>query len=79
MPINLLVGFSIALVNLAQEVQVETSFDDLGKLMLGGISAAIVVAVAFTLVRFRLRDKNPPTSTFISISAPPGNEKEIGG
>jgi hypothetical protein len=45
------------------------SFDDLGKLLLGGIVAAIVVAVGFTLVRFRLRDKKPPTSSFISISS----------
>lgn len=77
MPINLLVALSIALLNLTE--QVETSFDDLGKLMLGGVSAAVVIAVAFTLIRFRLRDKNPPTSNFISISAPQEREKEIGG
>jgi hypothetical protein len=45
------------------------NFDDLGKLLLGGVVAAIVVAVGFTLVRFRLRDKKPPTSSFISISS----------
>jgi hypothetical protein len=45
------------------------NFDDLGKLLLGGVVAAIVVAVGFTLVRFRLRDKKPPTSNFISISS----------
>ena len=44
-------------------------FDDLGKLLLGGVAAAIVVAVGFTLVRFRLRDKKPETSNFISISS----------
>jgi hypothetical protein len=76
MPINLLVALSIALLNLTE--QVETSFDDLGKLMVVGVSAAVVIAVAFTLVRFRLRDKNPPTSNFISISAPQKREKEIG-
>ncbi len=46
-----------------------SSFDDLGKLLLGGVAAAIVVAVAFTFVRFRLRDKKPQTSSFISISS----------
>jgi hypothetical protein len=46
-----------------------TDFNDLGKLLLGGVAAAIVVAVAFTLVRFRLRDKKPPTSNFISINS----------
>jgi hypothetical protein len=76
MPINLLVALSIALLNLTE--QVETSFDDLGKLMVVGVSAAVVIAVAFTLVRFRFRDKNPPTSNFISISAPQEREKEIG-
>jgi len=44
-------------------------FDDMGKLLLGGVAAAIVVAVGFTLVRFRLRDKKPQTSSFISISS----------
>ena len=45
------------------------NFDDLGKLLLGGVAAAIVVAVGFTVVRFRLRDKKPQTSSFISISS----------
>lgn len=45
------------------------AFDDLGKLLLGGVIAAIVVAVGFTWVRFRLRDKKPPTSSFISINS----------
>lgn len=58
---------SLALINLLQE---DTgAFDDLGKLLVGGVAAAIVVAVGFTLVRFRLRDKKPPTSSFISISS----------
>jgi hypothetical protein len=58
---------SLALLYLLQE---ETSnFDDLGKLLLGGVAAAILVAVAFTFVRFRLRDKKPQTSSFISISS----------
>jgi hypothetical protein len=45
------------------------AFDDLGKLLVGGVAAAIVVAIGFTWVRFRLRDKKPPTSSFISISS----------
>jgi hypothetical protein len=57
---------SLALLNLLQDT---AAFDDLGKLLLGGVAAAIVCAVAFTLVRFRLRDKKPPTSSFISISS----------
>jgi hypothetical protein len=77
MPATMLVYFSIALLNFIQEVQ--TNFDDLGKLLLGGVSAAIVFAVAFTLVRFRLRDKNPPKSNFISIGASREKEEKVGG
>jgi len=46
---------SLVLLNLLQENT--TAFDDLGTLLLGGVAAAIVVAVAVTLVRFRMRDK----------------------
>ena len=56
------------LMELLQE-NVTSSFDDLGKLLLGGVAAAIVVAVGFVLVQFRMRDKKPPTSNFISISS----------
>lgn len=58
---------SLVLISLFQETN--TNFDDLGMLLLGGVSAAIVFAVAFTFVRFRLRDKKPQTSSFISISS----------
>ena len=58
---------SLLLIELFQENS--TNFDDLGKLLLGGVAAAIVLAVGFTLVRFRLRDKKPPTSGFISINS----------
>ena len=58
---------SFAWISLIQEQT--GAFDDLGKLLLGGVAAAVVVAVGFTLVRFRLRDKKPPASNFISINA----------
>jgi hypothetical protein len=57
----------LVLISFLQETN--TNFDDLGKLLLGGVCAAIVVAVGFTFVRFRLRDKKPQTSSFISISS----------
>jgi hypothetical protein len=59
---------SMLLIEFLQE-NTATNFDDLGKLLLGGVVAAIVVAVGFTVVRFRMRDKKPPTSNFISISS----------
>jgi len=55
------------LMELLQE-NATSSFDDLGKLLLYGVAAAIVVAVGFTVLRFRMRDKKPPTSPFISIT-----------
>jgi hypothetical protein len=58
---------ALVLITLLQENT--TNFDDLGKLLLGGVVAAIVVAVGFTVVRFKLRDKKPQTSGFISISS----------
>ena len=58
----------LLLIELLQE-NTTTNFDDLGKLLLGGVAAAIVLAVGFTLVRFRMRDKKPPTTNFISISS----------
>lgn len=56
----------LTVVGLIQETQ--TDFQDLGKLLLGGVIAAIVVAIAVTFVRMKLRDKKPQTSSFISIA-----------
>lgn len=65
----ILVSLCLSLLSLMSLLQETTgAFDDLGKLLVFGLAAAIVVAVAFTLVRFRLRDKKPPASNFISIS-----------
>ena len=50
-----------------------TDFQDLGKLLFLGVIAAIVVAIGFTFVRMKLRDKKPHNSSFISIAA---SEKE---
>ena len=58
---------SLTLMSLIQETQ--TDFQDLGKLLLGGVIAAIVVAITFTFVRMKLRDKKPHNSSFISIAA----------
>jgi hypothetical protein len=70
----------LALINLLQELAVEnpatTAFDDLGKLLLGGMVVAIVVAVGFTFVRFKRQDKHPPASRFISINSPQENQGE---
>ena len=54
--------------------EAQSSFQDLGKLLLGGVIAAIVVAIAFTFVRLKLRDKRPQASSFTSIAAKPDQE-----
>jgi len=59
---------SLLLIHL-QETTTTGAFDDLGKLLLGGVVAAIVLALGFTIIRMRMRDKNPPASSFISINA----------
>ena len=58
---------SVTMVGLIQETQ--TDFQDLGKLLFGGVIAAFVFAIGFTFVRLKLRDKKPQTSSFISIAA----------
>lgn len=52
-----------------QEQTTDSEFADLGKLLLLGFLAAIVLGLAFTFVRLRLRDKNPPDPGFISINS----------
>ena len=58
---------TLALISFLQDTP--TNFDNLGTLLLAGVAAAVVFAVGFTLVRFRLRDKKPQSSGFISISS----------
>lgn len=55
------------LLTLLQETA--TDFNDLGKLMLGGFAAAIVIATVLTVVRLKLRGKKPAAPGFISITA----------
>jgi high-affinity Fe2+/Pb2+ permease len=70
--ITLLVVQGFVFLSLIQETN--SNFDDLGTLLLGGVAAAVVVAVVFSFVRLRLREKNPPKSNFTTIGAT--NEKE---
>lgn len=61
--------FLLCLLLLNLQEPPTAAFDDLGKLLLGGTVAAVVLAVGFTLIRLRMRDKKPQTSNFISISS----------
>lgn len=61
--------FLLCLLLLNLQEAPTAAFDDLGKLLLGGTIAAVVLTIGFTLVRLRMRDKKPQTSNFISISS----------
>lgn len=50
-----------------------SDFDGLGKQLLGGFALAVAVAVVYTLIKLRLRDRKPPAQ-FISISSATGTE-----
>ena len=68
MPTTLaLYHLSLIAISLLQD-DTSTDFNDLGKKLLGGFVLAVVVAVAFTFIKLRLRDKKPPAQ-FISISS----------
>ena len=50
-----------------------SDFGDLGKQLLGGFAIAVVVAVAYTFIKLRLRDQKP-AAQFISISSSKGSD-----
>jgi hypothetical protein len=58
---------SVIAISLLQD-DTSSDFNDLGKKLLGGFVLAVVVAVVFTFIKLRLRDKKPPAE-FISISS----------
>lgn len=60
---------SVFAINVFEE-DTASDFQDLGKWLLGGFAAAIVIAIALTLIKLRLREKRPPTQV---ISIKPGD------
>jgi high-affinity Fe2+/Pb2+ permease len=58
---------SIVLIDLI-EGNSSSDFNDLGRQLIGGFVAAVIIAVAFAFIKLRMRDKNPP-APFISITA----------
>lgn len=53
-----------------------SDFDDLGRMLLGGFLAAIILAIGIVVIKRRTEDKNPP-SQFISIATTSGDEETI--
>jgi hypothetical protein len=46
----------------------ECGFNDLGKLLLGGVLAAILVGVVISVLLRHMKEKAAPSSSFVSIS-----------
>ena len=47
----------------------ECGFNDLGKLLFGGLIAAIVVGIAISILHRRVKEKSAGASEFVSIRA----------
>jgi hypothetical protein len=54
----------------------ECGFNDLGKLLFGGVIAAILVGVVISVWLRRMKEKQPHSSGFVSISHS-GREDEV--
>jgi hypothetical protein len=65
-----------SLASFAMSLLQETTgsdFNDLGKKLLEGFALAVVCAIAYTFIKLRRRDRNPPAA-FISITATPATD-----
>ena len=51
--------FPASLAILFQD-SISLEFSDQGRKLLGGFAVAVVAVLAFTVIKFRRRDKNPP-------------------
>jgi hypothetical protein len=65
--------FSISLISIvllmAQAAEAEAgNFDDLGKLLLGGLLSAIGLAIVVVFLKMKTQDKEGASNDFISIS-----------
>jgi high-affinity Fe2+/Pb2+ permease len=69
MPAIFLYQLGVIIVGLIED-NTSSDFNDLGKQLIGGFVAAVIVAVAFTFFKLRLREKHPP-APFISITSSP--------
>ena len=67
--LTFLLTFNLLLQASGVEDTVAADFSDLGTLLLGGFVVAIAVALGFTFVRLRLRERKPVSSQFVSITA----------
>jgi hypothetical protein len=52
----------------------ECGFNDLGKLLFGGLALAILVGVGVSVLVWKRKEKQPQDSEFFSIRSRPGND-----
>ena len=57
---------SLAITLLQDSISLE--FGDQGRKLLVGFAVAVVAVIAFTIIKFQRRDKNPPKA-FISVTS----------
>ncbi len=53
----------------------DCGFNDLGKLLFGGVALAIVVGVIISVLVRRMKEKAPASSSFVSIRSADSNNK----
>jgi hypothetical protein len=70
LPVPLFAYYQLLIVIYLIQDSAVSEFNDLGTLLLGGFAAAIGIALVFTFIKLRLRDKKPPTADFITIAQP---------
>lgn len=73
MPTIFLFQLAVIIISLIEE-STASDFNDLGKQLIGGFVAAVIIAVAFTFFKLRLREKHPP-APFISITSSPQTDE----
>jgi hypothetical protein len=52
----------------------ECGFDDLGKLLIGGVILAVAVGIGLSVLIRKMKEKDPATSDFVSIRATRRND-----
>jgi DNA-binding transcriptional regulator of glucitol operon len=61
-------SLTLALWLIAQGSDAESSFDDLGYLLFGGLAAAIGVAAVVAFLKLKSQDRKSDSTDFVSIN-----------
>ena len=58
-----------------QQAEIGADFQELGRWLLGGFAGAVAIAITFTVIKLRMKDRRPPAQ-FISISSVGGSKED---